>query len=87
MSRKRRQLYFGFLSYFAVVLGCAVFPPVIRLWNRIDPHVLGLPFAQATVIAISVLLTGGLALWFILEGRLNVEERSARQWGHTTHGL
>jgi len=81
MSKKRKQLYLVYIIYFVAVLLLAVFPPIVDLWNKINPHILGLPFAQFTVICISVLLIIGLTTWYYFEGKLNVVERGIREEG------
>jgi len=61
----------------------AVFPPIVNLWNKIDPHIFSLPFSQATVIFIAILLIAGLLSWFVLEGLLNAQEKAKRLKGET----
>lgn len=81
MSKTRKKLYMGFALYYAALLMMTVFPPIVELWNTINPHVLGFPFAQFMVILISLLLAAGLVLWFYLEGNLNNKERAIREKG------
>jgi len=83
MSKNRAKLYIRFLIYFTAVLIVAVFPPIVDLWNQIEPHIFGLPLAQISVITIAVLMIFGLMLWFFLEGRLNEAEKKLRQRGNS----
>ena len=81
MTKQRKKLYIGFSIYFITILSFATFPPFVALWNTLEPHVFGLPFAQFSVILIAIGLIGGLLAWFSLEGRLNVQERGQRERG------
>jgi len=81
VTKNRRTLYLCFGVYFFIVLTIAVFPPIVNLWNKIDPHILSLPFSQATVIFIACLLIVGLLSWFLLEGVLNAREKAKRLKG------
>ena len=81
MSKKRKQLYLCSSIYFFVVLACAIFPPIMPLWNKIEPHVFGLPFAQFSILVFSVLLIVGFLVWFVLEGKLNEQETMRRKQG------
>jgi len=81
MTKQRKKLYLGFAIYFITVLCIAVFPPFVSFWNKLEPHILGLPFAQFTVISLALFFISGLLSWFILEGRLNKEESAKRQRG------
>jgi hypothetical protein len=78
MKIQRRQLQSIFLTYFAVVMTLAVFPPAVEQWNRIDPHILGLPLSQFCILLFACLLSAGLVLWFILEGRIDEREAAER---------
>ena len=81
MTKKRKQMYIGFSIYFLIVFAYIVFPPFVSLWNKLEPHILGLAYAQFTVILCSLLLCAGLFLWFKLEGKLNAEEKAMRERG------
>lgn len=78
MSPNRKRLYKYFFGYFVIVMAFAVIPQSISFWNRVDPHMLGLPFAQMAVIVFAILLILGLASLFVLEGVLNDRERRER---------
>ena len=81
MSKKRKQLYAVFIGYFVILLGLTISPVSIAYWNRLEPHIFGLPFAQFMVILFSLLLIIGLLIWFVLEGKLNEKERVMRERG------
>lgn len=81
MTRERKRLYIFFVSYFLVLMCITVLPPVVGLWNTIEPRILGLPFAQLTVIVLALLFCLGLLGWFRLEGKLNTREKRLRQNG------
>lgn len=81
MTKKRKKMYIRFSIYFLIVLAYTIFPPLVSLWNKLEPHVLGLAYAQFTVIVCSLLLCAGLFFWFKLEGKLNDEEKAMRERG------
>lgn len=66
------------ICYFVVILALAVLPPFVAVWNRINPHVLGLPFAQFSILAFAAALSGGLVAWYVTEGKLNKDEALER---------
>lgn len=74
MAKARMRLQLGFLLYFGIVLGVAVLPPAVRMWNRVSPHILGLPLSQFMILLLAALLTGGLIAWYYLEGLINRRE-------------
>ena len=78
MKQQRRRLQFGFLVYFAVIMTLAVFPPAVEQWNRIRPHVLGLPLSQFCILLFACLLSAGLIIWYLLEGRIDEREAAER---------
>ena len=78
MTNQRKRLQLAFVSYFVCVLGVAILPPIVDIWNRVTPHVLGLPFSQFVILALAVLLSVGLVAWYDLDGRLDQHEAALR---------
>ena len=78
MNNRRGRLQFAFLIYFVIVLGVTVFPPAVRQWNRVHPHIVGLPLSQFCILLFAILLSIGLILWYVLEGQIDVKEAKER---------
>jgi hypothetical protein len=78
MEISRKIIQVIFLFYFFIVLSLAVLPPFVSIWNQINPHVLGLPFAQFSILAFAFALGGGLVAWYLAEERLNKKESIVR---------
>ena len=83
MKSQRRQLQSMFLAYFAVVMTLAVFPPAVEVWNRVHPHILGLPLSQFCILLFACLLSAGLVLWYFLDGRVDEREAAERARSQT----
>ncbi len=78
MKKQRGRLQFVFLVYFGIVLGLTIFPPAVRQWNQIHPHIFGLPLAQFCILLFAIMLSAGLILWYILEGQIDAKEAEER---------
>lgn len=78
MKNPRSTLQIVALSYFTVILGIAVLPPSVAVWNQINPHIFGLPFAQFSILAFAAALSSGLVAWYAIEGELNKKEAIER---------
>jgi hypothetical protein len=82
MNRKR--LYILSTVVFAVIVLFITLPPVTLLLDRVRPRILGFPFMQFWLLAIPLLLSVWLIIWFVLECR--IEDRDAILSGKSEGG-
>lgn len=71
----KRTLYILAAIYFLITFGFVTFPPTVRLIDKIEPHVLGLPLFQFCILASCFLMAIGLIIWFVWECKID-----KRQW-------
>lgn len=63
----KKTLYILASIYFIITFGFIIFPPIVSMIDKIEPHVLGLPFFQFCLLASCFLMAFGLIAWFLLE--------------------
>lgn len=66
----KRTLYIIASIYFLITFGFITFPPIVSRIDKIEPHVLGLPFFQFCLLASCFLMAFGLIAWFLLEAKI-----------------
>lgn len=66
----KRTLYILASIYFLITFGFVTFPFSTRLIDKIEPHVLGLPFFQFCLLLSCFLMAIGLSIWFLAECKI-----------------
>lgn len=64
---KSKTVTLLFYLFCWLMLGTLVIPPVFRIFNRIDPWVLGLPFVQFWVLLVILVISLTLIVWYKTE--------------------
>ncbi|MDR1573638.1 MAG: hypothetical protein LBS24_04965 [Clostridiales Family XIII bacterium] len=73
MSRK--GLYAVSTVVYVVIVLFITLPPITLALDRVRPRILGLPFMQFWLLAVPVLLSIWLVIWFVWECK--IEDRDA----------
>jgi hypothetical protein len=73
MSRK--SLYQLSTVIYVVIVLFITLPPITLALDRVQPRILGFPFMQFWLLAIPLILSVWLIIWFVLECR--IEDRDA----------
>ena len=68
MISKRKNIIF--LIYYSLITICMTFPGLFDLANKIEPWILGLPFAIFYLFLCIALLCTGLCIQFFIESKL-----------------
>jgi hypothetical protein len=77
MSRK--GLYILSTVVFVAVELFITLPPITLLLDRVRPRILGFPFMQFWLLAIPILLSVWLIIWFVLECRIEDRDAAAEE--------
>jgi hypothetical protein len=73
MSRK--GLYAISTVVYVVIVLFITLPPMTQLLDRVNPRILGFPFMQFWLLAIPLILSVWLIIWFVWECK--IEDREA----------
>jgi len=66
-SLSKKQIRVGFVIYFVAILIFFLFPPLMKLVNRVHPIIWGMPFIVFTSFLSWVLIALGLNVLFEIE--------------------
>jgi predicted PurR-regulated permease PerM len=81
MTKKRKKLYLGWGIYFIVIIGYISVVAFQPIWDRLEPHIIGLPFSVFSIVLVQLLICGGLCALFILDGKIVAKEKEQRERG------
>jgi predicted PurR-regulated permease PerM len=81
MTKKRKQLYLGWGIYFIVVIAYIAAVSLQPIWDRLEPHIIGLPFSVFNIVLAQLLICGGLCVMFAMDGKVVAEEKAKRKRG------
>lgn len=81
MTKKRKNLYIGWGIYFIIVIGFVSSVLVQPIWDKLNPHIIGLPFSIFVVVACQFLICIGLCAMFIMDRNLQDKEEKQREAG------
>ena len=74
MSTKKRVLYAVMTIFYIVIFYFMAWPSGTAITDRIEPHLLGLPFYQGVILYGSLLMAIGLIVWFVIEVKIEDKE-------------
>ncbi|MDR2162678.1 MAG: hypothetical protein LBO70_01855 [Clostridiales Family XIII bacterium] len=70
----KKALYTLSAIIFILLMAFITLPPVTKMLERVEPHILGMPFFQFFLLAVPVTLACWLIVWFLLECRIEDRE-------------
>jgi di/tricarboxylate transporter len=73
----RKGLYTVSAIIFIALMALITVPPITAALERVTPHILGIPFFQFFLIGVPVAMAIWLAVWFVLECR--IEDKAAEK--------
>ncbi|MCQ4636276.1 hypothetical protein NE619_06005 [Anaerovorax odorimutans] len=76
MSKKRVNLYIVMAIYFTICILFITFPPLQKVIDVINPHILGLPCSQFCILLAPFMMCIGLIVFYNIEGKFEEEERT-----------
>jgi hypothetical protein len=75
----RKTLYTISAVIYIALLSLVTVPPLTALIDRVEPHILGLPCMQFFLIFVPVALAVWLAVWYLLEVRIQDREAAEQE--------
>lgn len=81
MTKARKKLYLLFGIYFVALVLYIASVPTQAIWNRLDPHLLGMPFNQCNIILVQLLIAIGLMVFYKKDYKLQMKETEMRKRG------
>lgn len=66
---KKETVTFIFIIILCMLLSTIAFPPFFKIFNRISPWILGIPFSAFWIFLVCILMSLTLIVWFIIENK------------------
>ncbi len=70
-----KKLHTAFGIYYAVLCSLAIFKPFIRIFDRIDVWIMGMPLSQFWILLSSLLIAVGLGVHYYMERGIYMKAR------------
>jgi len=75
-KNKKRTLYIIFFVFFFVVFCSVTFGPIVRIFDRNDVWLIGMPLSQFWILFTSLLITLGIGALYYIESAIEKRRKS-----------
>lgn len=83
MTKARKKLFWIFGIYFVVLVVYISSVWTQPIFDKLEPHIIGLPFVEFNIILVQILIAIGLGVFFVADMNLQKKESQMRKEGKT----